>query len=232
MIKNLILHILYLLGLRKYEMRSVLKRLSKRDLQFNTVIDVGASDGCWSILCNKYLDKKFFLIEANPEYQNGLLKLCNKRDNFQFLIAAAGDKEGSIFLNFTEDNLFGGTVDKTGSVNSTEVKMIRLDDVLKEKKIVGPFLLKLDTHGFEVPIIEGAKELLEFTEVLIIEVYNHKITENSIKFYQICTLLDELGFYPIDLAEPTLRPYDNSFWQMDLVFVKKSFKAFEYNKYK
>ncbi len=33
---------------------------------------------------------------------------------------------------------------------------ITIDDAVAHHGLVGPYLLKLDTHGFEVPIIEGA----------------------------------------------------------------------------
>lgn len=38
--------------------------------------------------------------------------------------------------------------------------MVTVDKCVKEKNKVS-FLLKLDTHGFEIPIFEGAEDILK-----------------------------------------------------------------------
>lgn len=88
--------------------------------------------------------------------------------------------------------------------------------------------LKLDTHGFEIPILEGASQVLKETAVIIIECYNFRIAPECLLFFEMCDYLGKLGFRCIDLVDPFNRPYDQSFWQMDLVFVKDNRAEFAY----
>src|ERR1700730_15699226 len=52
----------------------------------------------------------------------------------------------------------------------------------------GPYLIKLDTHGYEVPILCGATETLRNTNLLVIETYNFRLIES-------CLLFDEIIAY-------------------------------------
>ena len=90
-------------------------------------------------------------------------------------------------------------------------------------------MIKLDTHGFEIPILEGASETLKSTELLIIETYNYQLTPDSLKYFQICEYLSQLGFSSIEMVDHALRSYDYSFWQMDTFFIPSSRKEFSYN---
>ena len=46
----------------------------------------------------------------------------------------------------------------------------------------GPHLIKLDTHGYEVPILCGATETLRNTNLLVIETYNFRLIEAACFF--------------------------------------------------
>jgi hypothetical protein len=84
--------------------------------------------------------------------------------------------------------------------------------------LVGPYLLKLDTHGYEVPVLIGASHVLTHTELLIIEAYNFTLGPGSLRFHELCAWLEARGFRCCDLADPMRRPHDGTLWQMDLAF--------------
>ena len=44
--------------------------------------------------------------------------------------------------------------------------------------------------------------------------------------------LADLGFRCIDLVDSMYRPYDDAFWQMDLVFVRQARPEFSYQQYR
>ena len=102
-----------------------------------------------------------------------------------------------------------------GKGNQREVQVEALDEVIREQKKSGPFILKLDTHGFEIPILEGAVETLKNTELIIVEVYGFYVAPNSLLFWQICEYLDKQGFRMIDMLDMMRRKKDGAFWQCD-----------------
>ena len=199
---------------------------------FSTVIDIGASNGQWTDMILKiYPNVTSLMIEANPLHEESLKSFIKKHQNTMYELCAAGDTNGSVY--FDNSDLFGGLAshEKFESINGIEVPVSRCDDLVKKHNLQGKYLLKMDTHGFEVPILEGSREILKECTLVVIETYNFKIAKESLKFWQMCEYMDDLGFSPIGLSDLKYRKYDNALWQFDLVFIPKSSKVFEYNEY-
>lgn len=212
-------------------LRAALKRCKGRGLVVGTVVDVGASDGRWSLVVREYFPQVFcLLIEAQEGHKNALQKLKERESRFDYVIAAAGNRNGAIF--FDADDLFGGlaSASPVGS-HCVSVPMVTVDEEVSRRALSPPYLLKLDTHGFELPILEGAKNTLAYASLVVVETYNFKLTPDSLKFHEICTYMENLGFSCIDLVEPIHRPGDMAFWQMDLLFIPSSNATFLSNSY-
>lgn len=212
-------------------MEGALIRCSERGLNVNTVIDVGASNGSWSRICMKHLPKaKFLLIEAQEAHKSGLDEFTKQFSNADYILAAAGREDGRIF--FENEHLFGGLASETPfEKNCIEVPVVSIDNEVKRQNLKPPFLIKLDTHGFEVPILEGALNTIKSAELIIIETYNYRLTKDSLKYYEMCQYMERLGFSSIELVDFMLRKYDNSFWQMDTFFIPSNRKEFSHLSY-
>jgi len=109
--------------------------------------------------------------------------------------------------------------------------MVTVDEEVARLKLPPPYLLKLDTHGFELPILEGAMNTLASASLVVIETYNFRLTDSSLKFHEMCTFMENKGFSCIDLVEPMHRPGDQAFWQVDLLFVPSDNAVFSSNSY-
>lgn len=208
-----------------------LGRTAARLPGIKTIIDVGASDGQWTAITRRfYPDAHYLLVEANMVHQPALEAFTTRHPNVEYVLAAAGAEVGEVF--FDNSAAFGGVAAlEARSPEMIRVPMTSLDALASERGLAGPFAIKLDTHGFEVPILEGAQTLLEQTDLLIIEVYNFRIEDDSLLFYEMCAYLEERGFRPVDLCDPMYRTYDDAFWQMDLFFVRADRPMFDYNRY-
>jgi len=193
---------------------------------------VGASDGRWTRMCMKYLpESTYLLIEAQNGHLEGLQQIKNDFKNVDFVLAAAGDSEGEIF--FDNNDLFGGVASHEPlENNSIKVRLVTIDKQVAEKKLKGPFLIKLDTHGFEIPILQGALNTIKEAGLFIIEAYNYKITNHSLRYFEMCQYMEELGFSSIEMVDMMLREKDASFWQMDIFFIPSKDKVFDYISYK
>ena len=208
-----------------------LERCFQKGIEIGTVIDIGASNGMWSESCMKFFSKaSYFLIEAQKEHQFSLDKFKEKFTNVDYKIAAAGGREGFVF--FDNSDLFGGlAIEKKDDRNLVKVPVTTIDIEVGNNSLKPPFLIKLDTHGYELPILEGAKETLKKSNIVIIEVYNFIIADKSIRFWEMCAFMEKLGFLPIDLVDVMHRKKDNSLWQFDLIFIKENSKEFTYTAY-
>jgi FkbM family methyltransferase len=212
-------------------LRAALGRCRQRVQQIGTLIDVGASNGSWSLLARRFFPEvACFMIEAQVEHEPALKTLRKSDGTFDYIIAAAGDSDGS--AHFQDGDLFGGAVVKNpAGANFRHVPMVRLDSLLRSRSLKGPFLLKLDTHGFEVPILEGAGEVLAQTSLLVVEVYNFQLTPESLRFHEMCAYLENRGFRCIDICDPLFRKKDGALWQMDLFFAPADSVWFSTNSY-
>jgi FkbM family methyltransferase len=203
----------------------------KRGHKIGTVIDVGASNGCWSEECLKqFPDAHYLLLDAQPVHEAALAAFCRSHPRSQFCLAAAGNREGEIFFHGAEP--FGGIASDTPFPDhNLRVPLVTLDAEISRRGLPGPYLLKLDTHGYEVPIFEGATDILKQAELLIVECYNFKIAEPCLLFYELAAYLEERGFRPADIFDLLHRPDDEVFWQMDCVFLRTDHPAFSSNAY-
>lgn len=216
----------------KASTKRALQRAGIRGINLDTVIDVGASDGRWSQDCMQYFpNANYFLIDANSLHTESLQKFCDEHKNAKYAIAAAGIEDGECF--FDDTDLFGGVASAVpfGKANS-ETSMVSIDSVVQKNNLSAPYLIKLDTHGFEVSILKGAKKTLEKAELVIIEAYIFKLdTSESVTFDELCRIMDSYGFRVGDFSEPMWRKKDLMLWQWDLFFFRKENPIFSDNNY-
>lgn len=177
------------------------------------IIDVGASNGSWSLMARRYWpNASFLLIEALADHEEALRAL-----GMEYVLAAAGDRVGTI--NFNAPDVFGGAA-SYGPIADGDfsVPMTTVDIEVQRTGLPGPYLLKLDTHGFEREILYGAATTLERANLLVIEAYNFELRSGAMRFHELCELLGERGFHCLDLADPMHRSKDGVLWQFDLLF--------------
>jgi FkbM family methyltransferase len=210
-----------------------LERIVKRGMGLGTIVDVGASNGSWSEVCMRHFpEAKYFLLEAQSCHSRALAAFCQQHPNAQYVLAAAGNEDGSCF--FDDGDPFGGLASNAETDKcKTMLTMVRLDSALQKVGLPGPYLLKLDTHGFELQIIQGAEEMLRNTELAVIEAYVFRLNDGALLSHELCVEMDKRGFQMIDFSEPLWREKDNdmALWQWDLFFVRKDNPVFRSNTY-
>jgi FkbM family methyltransferase len=214
-----------------FTMLDAIKRCQQRGTQVSSVIDISASNGQWSELCMQAYPNAFYhLIEAQEPHKPALEKFKTNHKNVEFTITAAGRHVGEIYFDNT--GLFSGLASETPlAQNCIKVPVTTIDEEIRKHKLQAPFLIKLDTHGFEVPILEGAAETLKFTNIVIIEAYNFQLRDTALYFFEMCEYMRNIGFLPIDIVDLMDRKKDNALWQMDIFFIPKYSSEFQYNGY-
>ena len=212
--------------------QAALDRIMARGLTVGTVVDIGASNGMWSQAAMAYFPgARYLLIEAQKVHQADLERFVAAHSKAQYVLKAAGEKPGTIY--FDADEAFSGQAktarDREGLI---EVPVCSIDEEIASRGLPGPYLLKFDVHGFEVPILRGAEQTLKNTSLLIMECYNFEIAPDSLLFHDMCRYLHDRGFRVADMSEPLWRPGDRMLWQMDIFFVPAERKEFQRKSYR
>lgn len=76
-----------------------------------------------------------------------------------------------------------------------------LDDVLVAHDVPGADHIKLDVEGYELEVLAGAKDTLQKTSALRIEVSFTPMREGQPLYYELGAFLDEAGFAPFEFME-------------------------------
>jgi FkbM family methyltransferase len=209
-----------------------LERLRATGIGFRTVIDVGASNGYWSKkLTSTFGSRTHLLLDANRGHETDLKRECQQHPNWQYMIAPIGETPAEAY--FDDSDPWGGHLSASRlNARYKPCKMTTIDLVVGEKQLIGPYLLKLDTHGVEIPILNGSAQTLKDTNVLVIEVYNFDFGPPAVPFWDLCKHLVTLGFRPIDLFDILYRPLDRALWQFDLTFARSDLPLFRDARYR
>lgn len=205
-----------------------LKRLATYGFSFSTILDVGASDGKWtSDALVVFPDAHFLLFEPLKERKSELDLMKERFPNVDYVLAAVGGEAGAVSLIVTDD-LDGSRalLQHEKSFEARNVPQVTIDHVVGTRNLQPDYLLKLDVHGYELPILAGAGATLTRARVVIIEAYNFHITKASPTFTELVAYMDGAGFCCIDIVDP-LRMAPNCLeWQVDLFFARRDDPVF------
>lgn len=212
-----------------------LKRLYSLNLLPSTIIDVGAAEGTWTEKAQSiWPEAKYMLFEPLYERKEQLEELQKKSEGKIFLSFSAAGKEEAEVNFYVSDDLDGSAVNEKNSFegDSRKVHVTTIDAQIEKFNLPAPYAIKLDTHGFEVPILEGAIKTLDNSLFVIIECYGFNITPDSLLFHQMCNHMEKYGFRLFDIVDTMRRDKDHAFWQCDAVFIRNTSDVFKSNSYR
>jgi len=158
------------LGLKEFYHRVIESRFRPR-----TFLDVGGNYGTHSL---------FFLsqgvptvtFEPNPSCVQHFRSLLEfNRLHGDIVAAAVGAEASEAILSFPERETWLGSVsvgsgvggDVHDNVSTVKVPVVTLDAVVEERGLE-PGLIKIDTEGFEVPVLQGSKKTLETHRPIVV----------------------------------------------------------------
>lgn len=216
-------------GRARNDMQSGLRRLAGIGIQPTLILDVGASDGQWTHLARPIFPQaRYALFEPQPVHAPALQKFAAAHPRDTVIPKAVSASVGITFFDASAP--YGGALMSEAMSHSIEVPMTTID---KESTAESrdSVLIKLDTHGFEKSILDGAANTLRQTCALIIEAYNYRISAECLLFWELCAYLAERGFRPIDMVDLLHRPRDNTLWQSDIFFIRADWPGFEIMSY-
>ena len=206
-------------------MADALAHVSRFEFYPRTVIDVGVAEGTFP-LYKAFPNAFHLLIEPLQEFEPTLRKILETYKG-GYIIAAANSQPGCLPFNVHTDHLVGSSFFNEAmgpDFDGTQrmVNAVRIDDVLRENRIQGPYLIKVDTQGSELNVLEGALKTLEETELIILEVSMFQFMVGAPQFHDVVIYMKNRGFVAYDIFGGTTRPLDVALGQIDMVFVKEN----------
>lgn len=180
--------------------------LFNKGLRYSTVIDIGCADGNFFV---DHFDMGIFPgskplnIDANALYEESLRNIKDVLGG-EYLIAAISDKPGEIEMTNSihpywssirpADDPYWKRINGLHA-GTTKVQALTLDGIIRERRLNGPYLLKMDIQGAEVAALTGARETLKQTDVVIVEA-------DIADFQSINAAMIDADFSLFDLTNP------------------------------
>jgi FkbM family methyltransferase len=204
-------------------MNKCLRHLVEKDFRPDVVLDIGAAKGFWSLTAGRlFKQAEFFMIDPLVESEEKLRSMCENDSRFHYILTAIGKETGEFSMNVTQD-LNGSTLLPYYGGGDPErqrkIPVVTVDQLLSERKIKPPHLVKIDVQGYELKVLEGASKLFDTAEVFIIEANLFKFMPECPRVHDVIAFMAEREFFLFDLAGLLRRPFENDLAQLDLVFV-------------
>ncbi|MBB6327814.1 FkbM family methyltransferase [Algoriphagus iocasae] len=198
-----------------------------------TIIDIGANKGQFAARFRVlFPDAWIYSFEPIPEVYDQLCKRFELDTKFQAFNLGLGKHSGEIdfFQNeFTDSSsalpmkkLHKENFPRTSNEKKIQIKIERLDEIMKSIVSSSPMLIKIDVQGFEEMVILGGKDTLIKASVVIVEVSFYELYENQVFFKTIYEHMLSLAFSYHGNYEQLVSPVDGCVLQADAIFIKEN----------
>jgi FkbM family methyltransferase len=190
------------------------------------VLDIGGHTGEFCQLVLNYFPKaSIFIVEGNKECEPYLQKL-----NVPYLIKVLGkEKKETIFYKTTDNKISTGNslykeITPHFSEKNTIKEIVKQDTIDTTFKEANFDLIKIDTQGSELDILEGGKRICQKAKGILLEVSILKYNEGSPLYKEVKEYMKSYGFIEKEvLAEfHTTTNYNLEVHQKDILFVNKN----------
>lgn len=200
----------------------VMDLVADAGLEIATIVDVGVARGTPG-LYERYPHARLLLIDPVPENEVFMREIAARHPNASYHMAAAANRAGKLTMS-VDPGVSGSrlveVVGAHGVGRDIEVETVRLDELVRQQDAAGPYVIKADTEGAELFVLEGATGILPQTELLILETRVTRIGEAP-ELFEILAFLKQHGFVAFDIIDRNYNDAAGYLKQFDLVAVRE-----------
>ena len=207
----------------------------------SVIYDIGASNGMWSQLISGVFPSAHYhlfepLADTLENYSQSLGPILGQHQNFQLHKIGLGDKNrhqdmaifgGGFGSTFLETDRIKQSIDSlkksSGLHDVASFPVRRLDDYAREKMLPKPQIVKMDTQGFEVAIVEGGSETIKSADILLLETWLYRgYGATTPLLHELMDKVDALGFVLVDFGD-IFWARKHKLTSVDAFFMRESF---------
>lgn len=192
------------------------------------VIDVGAADGDFAAHVLASLpDAEILCIDPLARHATALRQRFAKR-NVRVEQVALGETESEALFYETMHPHSSSLLpprehiqhfpSASGNTKRYAVPVVRLDQLLADMDQRRIDLLKIDTQGYELPVLRGAAVSLQVCPQVIVEMSLRPLYEGQASFEEVMRFLNQCGFHMTDYAEGARSYTTGEILQIDVLF--------------
>jgi hypothetical protein len=109
---------------------------------------------------------------------------------------------------------------RSAGLQQVLVPVATLDSLFEHSNLPAPDMIKIDAEGFDLPVLQGAAEVLQRCEVVLIEAaILNRTFENDLG--TVINRLAELGFRPVDVTDINRTQRHGSLWLIEMAFARR-----------
>ena len=202
------------------DMFECIKNLKVLGFEPDVVIDAGAYVGDWTSQVSKiFNNSKFLMIEPQKSKETILSKLVKQNGNIFYKQTLLGEKNKENVQFFEMES--GSSIYEEQTKVSREIKhlsMTTINDLVNDLNLSGKFFLKLDVQGAELDALEGASNIMNQIEFILVEVSLLGYNKGGPLFADIVNYLNLKDFVLFDICNQYRKP-DKTLIQVDLMFI-------------
>ena len=133
------------------------------------VYDIGAYKGVFTKRLNAFLNSEFYMFEASPHNNKpNELKHCHW---YNAVLSNKDDKEITWYDNATGSSYYVENPNyATVKYKEIKLKTKKLSTLQKENSIPYPDLIKIDTQGSELDILQDCVDILDYCKLIHCEI--------------------------------------------------------------
>lgn len=199
----------------------ILEHYKRLGLRPGTVVDVGVGPGTFDLYTG-FPEARLLLVEPLEEWRGHMRAIAKTRPT-EIVMAAAGAREGEteIFVHPVpwHSSVFGAPRGEETEPCWRTVAVVRLDDVCRGAR--GPLVLKIDVEGAELEVLRGATNVLEATELVLLELSLFELAPGQPLIHEVIAWMDTQGFVLSELYDGHNRLLDGSLARLDGAFVRR-----------
>ena len=204
------------------DMGASLELLRAKGFSPRHVLDVGGFIGSWTRTCKDvWPDAEVCIFEPQPDKHAGLTALARDLPGVTLRTELLSDVAGQE-VTFSLAQSGSSSLPLLDKPNAPTIllRTQTLAAAVAGTPFAKPDLVKVDVQGAELAVLDGARGVLDFAEVVLLEVALVEEYRGGPLFAQVIAYMAERGFRVHDICTIFRNPQSHSMNEADVIFVR------------